>query len=408
MAFSRVRKLTFTTVFIIILQNSVKSLQLILNEFVLDMNKHFSITAGAFTRARKKLKHTAYIELNNDIIDIYYENDDIKRLRGYRLLALDGSKLTLPKNEAIRKEFGSKAYGNQGKKGMGEYSRATFQGCYDVLNNVAVQSILGHGSAYECDLAKQMLPMLDDKDLLIFDRAYAAFAFIADLVEHKRNFIIRCPKISFAAVQRMFDVDAPDSLVTTIDAPAKYKKAVKLSKLPNTLTVRLVKVILPTGEIEVLATSLLNENEFANDEFMYLYSLRWGVETYFSKLKGRLSLENFTGKTVESIYQDFWSTIFISNLETIMIEDLEAEINDNKPDNLKKVKINKAVSYNAIKKMAFKIFFDEPDRNKILDKLTSLFSMNTVTVRKNRPVQRKKISGTQSLNFQKRVRKHVF
>ena len=71
-------------------------------------------------------------------------------------------------------------------------------------------------------------------------------------------------------------------------------------------------------------------------------------------------------------------------------------------------KINKSVSFNAIKNMAFEIFFNEPDKNKIINKLTQLFIMNPVTVRKDRQMLRKKISDTQSLNFQKRKRKHVF
>ena len=85
--------------------------------------------------------------------------------------------------------------------------------------------------------------------------------------------------------------------------------------------------------------------------------MRWGVETFFSKVKGRLALENFTGKSVESIRQDFWSTIFISNLETIMIEDVEKNMNANKIPERKKQKINKSVSFNVIKNMAFEIFF---------------------------------------------------
>ncbi len=167
-AFSRIRKLTFVTVFILILKISVKLLQLVLNEFVLEAGQDFSVTSGAFTKARKKLKHTAYIEMNDDIIDIYYINDDIKRLRDYRILAFDGSKITLPKNKSIRKEFGSKPIGNQTDKDLGEYSRATFQWCYDVLNNMAIKSILGHGSAYEVDLAEEMLSSLKSNDLLIF------------------------------------------------------------------------------------------------------------------------------------------------------------------------------------------------------------------------------------------------
>lgn len=118
-AFTRIRKLTFIVMFILILRNSVKSLQLILNEFVIDANKDYSITAGAFTKARKKLKHTAFTELNDDIITIYYKDQDIRRFRGFRLLAFDGSKITLPENNEIREKFGSKPIGNHtGKDGI--------------------------------------------------------------------------------------------------------------------------------------------------------------------------------------------------------------------------------------------------------------------------------------------------
>lgn len=68
-AFTRVRKLTFIIMFILILRNSAKSLKLVLNESEIDTNKDYSITAGAFTKARKKLKYTAFTELNDDIIN---------------------------------------------------------------------------------------------------------------------------------------------------------------------------------------------------------------------------------------------------------------------------------------------------------------------------------------------------
>jgi len=121
-----------------------------------------------------------------------------------------------------------------------------------------------------------------------------------------------------------------------------------------------------------------------------------------------LALENFTGKTAESIRQDFWSTIFISNLETILTEDIEQKINAEKSDENKPVKVNKAVSFNTIKNLAFEIFFTEKDQSILFEKLDRLFSMNTVVVRKDRTVPRKKISATRSFNFQKRMRKHVF
>ncbi len=91
------------------------------------------------------------------------------------------------------------------------------------------------------------------------------------------------------------------SLVISINAPTNLAKKIREQKLPASIKVRLVKVILSTGETEVLVTSLMDEEKFPTEIFTELYHYRWRVETFFSKLKGRLGLENFTGKSVEAI-----------------------------------------------------------------------------------------------------------
>ncbi len=210
------------------------------------------------------------------------------------------------------------------------------------------------GLQYEPDLAQTMLSCLETDDLLIFGRGYASYMFMASLISKKRHFIIRCPKKFFSASQSMFSLDAPETMSAVVSVSKTRRKKVR------------------------------------------------------AKLKGRLGLENFTGKTAESIKQDFWSTIFMSNLETILVEDIETEMNEQKNKGQKKVKVYKAVSFNAIKKMAFEIFSREKDKEAILNKLVKLFMMNPVLVRNNRQVEREKISPIKSLNFQKRARKHVF
>src|SRR3990167_1075464 len=135
--------------------------------------------------------------------------------------------MTLPDNSEIREQFGSKSIGNHTGKDLGEYSRATFQACYDVLNHIAIKSILGHGSSYEVNLAEEMIPSLKSGDLSIFDRGYASYPFMAKLLKEKKHFIIRCPKTSFTAVQNMFENDASESMTILIDVSYRHKKEVK-------------------------------------------------------------------------------------------------------------------------------------------------------------------------------------
>jgi hypothetical protein len=405
--FTRNRKLTFQIIFMQIFRKTVKSLQLSLNE--LFMNNYLSapVSASAYTQARSKFKHTAFMELNNDIIDLFYSEDEgIKKWNGYRCIGADGSKIILPKTPEIAKEFGSITVKN--KTMDSSFSCALFECYYDVLNHVAIKSLLSHGLSYEVNLATQMLSATAENDLLIYDRAYASYEFLATLITQRKNYLIRCPNSSFKEVGSLIRDTKNWSKVVTLKVPHSQKKNIAAKGLPMEIKVRFISVILSTGEVEILVTSIMDKS-IERQEFRWLYGMRWGVETYFSIVKGRLCLENFTGKTPEAVKQDFWSTIFISNFETLMTEGSEDEMNADLQDGQYAKKINTSVSFNAIKNMAFELFMGNEDSASSLEKLIRIFKMNPGLERVGREgPTRKKTSDLQSFNFQKRNKKHVF
>ena len=407
MDFTRERKLTFMNVFILIFRNTVKSLQIMLNEFILLKNYTFTITGSAFSQARRKLKYTAFKELNENIVSLYYQDQITKKLFDFRIIGCDASFVTLPKNEKIKEFFGVRMIKNQTGNDFGVYSRGIFQTFYDVLNNICIESTLEPGNMYEAELATRYLDKFSSTDLLIFDRGYTAYPFLANLFNLNLNYIIRASKASFSEVRNMFKMENQCSKIVDLKVPAKHAKRIRELGLPDVIKVKLVKVVLDSGEPEVLITSLIEQNSITEEDFKILYGLRWGVETFYSKVKGRLELENFTGKNIESIKQDFWSTILISNLETILTEDDQQTL-DNIDKNKHQKVINKAVSFNSIKNMAFEIFDTENNKDKVFDKLSKLFLMNTVTKRSGREIPRVKISDIRSLNYQKRIKKRIF
>ena len=374
-----------------------------------------TVTASAYSQARQKLLHTAYIEINQDTLNGYYENDpdsEFKRERflGYRLIAGDGSVIILPGNKDVTDKFGSTKIKNNIDRDLGTYTSGLFMCHYDVLNNLAIDCKLEHCKTYEVNSAIASFDNFSEDDLLIYDRGFASYKILATLIKNNKSYLIRFPTATFKAVQEMFSDSGPWSREITLKVPKDQKSLIKELELPEEITVRFVKVILSTGEVEVLATSLRN-NEITQDDFKDLYNRRWGVESYFLKIKSRLSLENFTGKSVESIMQDFWSTIYISNLETVLTEDVNTELkkkNNNSNKSNKKQAVNKAVSFNVIKTMAFDLLYSNYDTDETLKKMLKLFVTNPVIKRPEREVKRYKTSARTSLNFQKRKRKHVY
>ncbi len=416
--FIRNRILTFPVVIILITQKSLKSLQLVLNEFMFKLGKELQlVSASAFTQARAKLSHKAFIELNQKaVIATYYQDDDYQTFRGFRLLAVDGSKMPLPNTPSMCDEFGTIRIGSN-YKGVGpdRYPVAMVSVMYDLLNRIVLDATLSHARASEEDMAIAHLEHAQPGDLVIGDRNYPSYRVIATHVQKNIGFVFRCSRVSFKTARLMFDpyTTSADQTVTLQPHHAK-KKQIKALGLPMQITVRFVRVILKTGEVEVLVTSLIDPKTYPRQMFKALYNRRWGIETYYGTIYGRLNLENFSGLTPEAVYQDFHSTIFISNIESVIIEDAQEQLDQKQEtnENTYPQQVNKAVSFNAIKNHIIQLFYQHKHPDQILEQMTQMFIQKPVSVRKDRDVPRtpksSNVNWRRLYNYHKKKKKVCF
>jgi len=387
------------------IRKSVKSLQNRLNEFTKDLDKkNVTITAGAFTKARKKLDYTAFIELNKEaVIETMYEDEDYKKYKGFRLCAIDGSKIKLPKEKEIEEYFGTVPHQNQ-HNSKGEVPFATISVLYDVLNDIAIDSQIEKWNLNEVKLADKNIASASQQDLVIFDRGYASYPFLANLIQKNINFLVRCPRSSFVPVRKMFSQKVKGRIVT-IKPNFHQKKVVQSQNLPEEIKIRLVRVVLDNGEIEVLATSLTDLKKYPYREFKDLYWLRWSIETFFDRIKNRLDFEHFTGKTSLSIKQDFYSTIYVTGLESILTQDAQSILDSKKAK--RPYKVNRSITFNNIKTYVIELLLSDRDSELIIDELTQLFLSAPTCVRKNRSRPRETTIRRQA-NYYKRKRKNVY
>ena len=258
------------------------------------------------------------------------------------------------------------------------------------------------------ELAVEHLVHTRSNDLILFDRNYPSFYWLAVLVQLKRHFVGRCSQASFKPVRQMFAGQGPDSQIVTLHCPAPQRQRIGKLGLPEQIRLRLVRLTLDTGEIEILVTSLFDEELFPTPEFKPLYQLRWGVETLYDVIKSRLLLENFTGRTVEAVKQDFYSTIFISGLESLLTQEAASQLQTRSEPLKHHQQVNRFVSFNAIKNHVIELFYAETDETLILDKLTRLFLLKPSYIRDGRLVPRRKSSTLKRLHFQRRKKKVCF
>lgn len=413
--FTRQRQLTFPLLLLFVLQQTVKSIQRHLHEFLDELapSQLFApLTSGAVTHARAKLKESAFVELNRDCVlpTVYHSERPVQSWRGHRLVGMDSSLVRLPDSSELGQCFGWKEATNQKGATGTRYPEARLSVVYDVLNRVGWDVRLEPSTLGEVALASQQLEALRPGDVEINDRGFTGYVYLALIGQRSAHFVARCSTGSFLTAQELFGLNrANQSRVVWLQAPPDQKTECRRLGLPLQMKVRFVSLRLPTGELEVLVTSLLEEQLYPTEEFLTVYHWRWGHETFYLMLKGRLELENFSGRTTEAVRQDVQAAVLLANLESVLSEPAQATLNAQRAPESQARQVNRSVSYHAIKDQVLNLLYRDIPAPIVLTKLTLLFQGSPVAVRPDRQVRRRRRpSFHRSYHFQRRVKKTVF
>jgi hypothetical protein len=413
--FTRQRQLTFPLLMLFVLQQTVKSIQRHLHEFLdeLAQGELFEpVTSGAVTHARAKLKDSAFVELNHDCVlpTVYGSERAVQRWRGHRLAGIDSSLVRLPESLELGETFGWKEAANQQGATGTRYPEGRLSVVYDLLNRVGWDTRLEPSTLGEVALASQQLEQLQPGDVEINDRGFTGYVYLALVLQRRAHFVARCSTGSFLAAQELFRCNrANRSRIVWLHAPSDQKGECQRLGLPLKIKVRFVSLRLPTGELEVLVTSLLDEQLYPTEEFLIVYHWRWGHETFHLMLKGRLELENFSGRTVEAVRQDVQAAVLLANLESLLSEPAQGALDAQHTPDQQARQVNRSVSYHAIKDQVLDLLYRDTPAPLVLAKLMKLFQGTPVAVRPNRKVpRRRRPSFHRSYHFQRRVKKAVF
>jgi hypothetical protein len=325
------------------------------------------------------------------------------------LLGIDSSLLRLPNSAELRKEYHLVEVTNQlGSTGI-RYPEARMSVVYDLLNGVGVNGRLERGNVGEVSLAIEQLSKASKGDVMINDRGYTGYRYLAWHHRLGLHHISRCSSGSFAAAQELFRINrAGRSKQVKLMAGPEERAELKQLGLPLEIVVRFVSTRLPNGQLEVLVTSLLDEKQYATSEFLEVYHYRWGHETFYNVLKSRLDLENFSGHTSEAVRQDFHAALLLCNLETVLVGTANAQLQEASSEHKNGKQVNEAVAFHALKDNLIELLYSDMPVEQVIEKLQKLFRNSPVSVRPKRKRPRAKPSLHRGYYFQRHVRKIVF
>ena len=214
------------------------------------------------------------------------------------------------------------------------------------------------------------------KELLLLDRGYASFELIEKLMGHGISFVMR--------VKRRFNI--------LIDRLPEGDHIITLRKKGHPdIKVRVIKFTLPSGEEETLITDI-KDKRMGIEAFKTLYFKRWPIETKYDEIKNKLEVENFSGRTVNAVLQDFYISMYLSNLIAIAAMDAQNDIDEKRKDKDNKysyhVNINHAIG--VFKDRFIVVLLDENPRrrDKNFQRIMYLLKEHVVPTRPDRSVPR--------------------
>lgn len=389
--FIRNRKLTFTNTLIFMLNFLRKSLVIEIHNFIEKLEKVSCspvklFTSSAYTQSRKKINPLVFSALSDTLVEEFYTDNElgVKLWKGFRLLAVDGSTLNLPFSKELSQKYGH-ARNQTGDTNV----QARISVLYDVENQLVIDANINPRSTYERTMALKHLSKCNTNDLVIFDRGYFSYDFLKALGD--TPFLMRL-KSDLNPVKNFVQTKKTSQIVEINSCKYVYKK--KGEKKPAPIKVRLIRVELSSGEIEVLATSLFNTKKYPPKLFKELYFKRWKVETFYDELKNKLKVELFTGYSQIAIQQDFYAAILVSNIQSIIVNDLKEEIASENKSRKYEYKVNNNLSYGFLKDRIITLLFSEKDTNKMTEELKILFKKHLVPIRSERTNSRNKIRRT--------------
>ena len=344
------------------------------------------VTKSAFFQARKQISHTAFIEINQHILsDIYKTKNNYKTWKGFRVCAIDGTSIRLPNEPGITDYFGFQ----KGKQNQADCPMGMASVFYDLLNNLVIDSCIKPNNTSERNCAEEHLKYSNRNDLIIYDRGYTGFWFYTYHIQHNLSFCVRAKTNQDIIVKEFIASNKKQALVT-FSPGKKMLRACQEKGLPTTpVTLRLVRVDLP-NEVEVLITNLTDESEFDVSIFKSLYHMRWGIEENYKRLKQWVEIENFSGKSVLSVKQDFHAKIVAANLTSLIVLATQ-KIVVKKTSGLKlEYKVNFSQALSKMKhRLVYMLRHAQEDITVIIHRTIRYISQTTEAVRDGRSAPRK-------------------
>ena len=285
-----------------------------------------SAKTGAYCRARKRLPEKLFSDVARHTgRDLDGKADPKWLWKGRRVYAYDGSTVTMPDTPENQQAYPQNV---AQKPGLGfpiARIAAIFSLSCGAVLDLGICRYAGKGQS-ELGLLRTLMNTFLPGDVMLADRMMCAWTEMAMLKQRGIDCVCRLTSQRKADFRRGQPLGDDDHIVLW-SKPQKPRSIDRktYAALPEFLTVRecRVRIEQPGFRVKtlVIATTLLDPNEYTKQDLAELYRARWNAELDLKSLKISLQMDILRCKTPELVRKEIWTHILAYNLiRTIMAQ----------------------------------------------------------------------------------------
>jgi hypothetical protein len=242
------------------------------------------------------------------------EHEATIRWKHFRLLALDGTLINLPRWRALADHFGTAKNGRGGRIPQARLVMLQFP-----LTRIPYRIALGPKSQAEKTMAEPLLEELRRDDLLLMDRGFWSYRLFCRIAEKQAYFAIR--EIAQAHLPRLRTLGPKDTLVRCAPKDKKWRRL----GLPEAMVLRRVVYQVRGFRPSAVITNVTNPKLISRAEWVgmtttheagrvlddSIYHHRWEIETSFRELKVVQKMKVLRGRSPGSINYEIASHVLL-------------------------------------------------------------------------------------------------
>ncbi len=305
----------------------------------------FAFVRSAYCEARKRLPVEVFRELLRETGQRVTEQvSRVGLWRGHRVVSVDGSTFSMSDTKELRGLF--RWTENRGV----ELPVSRFVALFDLITGALLDLVPASMRDHELLIVQRLHHLLRPHDVVVADRLYCAYSYLAQLFSLQLHLVIRVPigsrQVDFRPhrrhaafkhwkgpqsiwVRRLGKHDQIVDWIKPAQAPTWLPRET-WEGLPKLLRVRELRYQITRPGFRTrkvtLVTTLLDPQRYPKQAVAELYGLRWQVETNLRHLKTTMKMDILRCQTADGIFRELAVFGIVYNaVRLVMIHAAEAQ-----------------------------------------------------------------------------------